>query len=430
MSLPETLLLRQPALSAEHLAFVYAGDLWLADHRGSHVRRLTATPGHKQTPHFSPDGRFLAFSGNDDGAASVYAVPVEGGTPRRLTFHPGDDLVRGWTPGGEVLFASARLTISARVRRLYTLPLEGGHPVALPMPMAERGAFSPDGRLAYTPFAEPFWSWKRYRGGMTVPIRLLDLGTLDEVEVPHENATDTFPCWLEGTLYFLSDRRGVVNVWQHVPGTGDAQQVTFHDDFDVRSLTAGSGRLAYEQGGRVHLLTPGEAPETLPIRVTADLPNTRPRHVKAAPHVTSFNLSPSGARAVLAARGEIVTVPTGKGDPRNLTNTPGACERDPAWSPDGQSVAYLSDAGGEYRLVVADQRGGVRRTYPLGETPSFYYSPLWSPDGARVAFTDKALNLSYLVLETGEVVRVGTDTYDHPQRSLDPAWSPDGQWLT
>ncbi|MFB9995392.1 PDZ domain-containing protein [Deinococcus oregonensis] len=429
MSLPETLLLRQPALSAEHLAFVYAGDLWLADHRGSNVRRLTATPGHKQTPHFSPDGRFLAFSGNDDGAASVYVVPVEGGTPRRLTFHPGDDLVRGWTPRGEVLFASARQTISARVRRLYTLPLEGGHPAALPMPMAERGALSPEGRLAYTPFAEPFWSWKRYRGGMTVPIRLLDQDTLDEVEVPHENATDTFPCWLEGTLYFLSDRRGAVNVWQHGPGTGDVRQLTFHDDFDVRSLTAGAGRLAYEQGGRIHLLTPGEAPEPLQIRVSADLPNTRPRHVKAAPHVTSFGLSPTGARAVFAARGEIVTVPTGKGDPRTLMNLPGACGRDPAWSPDGQAVAYLSDAGGEYRLVVADQKGEPRRTYALGERPSFYYRPLWSPDGTRIAFTDKALHLSYLVLETGEVVQVDTDTYDHPLRSLDPAWSPDGQWL-
>ena len=430
MPLPETLLLRQPALSAEHLAFMYAGDLWLAGHRGQNVRRLTATPGYKQTPHFSPDGQFVAFSGNDDGAASVYVVPVDGGTPRRLTFHPGDDLVRGWTPAGEVLFASARHTISARVRRLYTLSPEGGHPAALPMPMAERGACSQDGRLAYTPFAEPFWSWKRYRGGMTVPIRLLDQDTLDETEVPHENATDTFPCWLDGTLYFLSDRRGVVNVWQHGPGSGDVRQLTFHDDFDVRSLTAGAGRLAYEQGGRVHLLTPGEAPEPLQITVSANLPNLRPRRVKAAPHVTSFGLSPTGARAVFAARGEIVTVPAGKGDPRNLTNTPGVFARDPAWSPDGQSVAYLSDEGGEYRLVVADQKGAVHRTYPLSETPTFFYRPVWSPDGTRVAFTDKALNLAYVVLETGEVMRVDTDTYDHPQRSLDPAWSPDGQWLT
>ncbi len=427
----ETLLLRQPALSADHLAFVYAGDLWLADHSGHNVRRLTATPGYKQTPCFSPDGRLLAFSGQDDGSACVYVVPVEGGTPRRLTFHPGDDFVRGWTPAGEVLFASARETIAARVRRLYTLSPEGGHPAALPMPMAERGAFSPRGRhLAYTPFAEPFWSWKRYRGGMTVPVRLLDLETLDEVEVPHENATDTFPCWLDDTLYFLSDRRDTVNVWRWTPGAAGAEQVTFHDDFDVRSLTSGAGRLAYEQGGRVHLLTPGAAPQPLHITVTADFPNTRPRYVPAAPHITAFHVSPTGARAVFAARGEILTVPVGKGDPRNLTNTPGVAERDPAWSPDGQSIAYLSDADGEYGLVVADQKGGVRRTYRLGEVPSFYYTPLWSPDGTRIALTDKALNLSYLVVDTGEVVRVDTDSYDHPERSLDPAWSPDGQWLT
>ncbi len=426
-----TLLLKQPTLSAHHLAFIHAGDVWLADQDGQRARRLTATSGYKTALAFSPDGQHLAFSGNDSGSMSVYVMPTAGGPPRRLTFHPGNDHVRGWTPDGQVLFASARASVSARVQQLFTMPLDGDHPTALPMPTAERGAISADGRrIAYTPFGEPWWSWKRYRGGMTVPIWLLDLHTLEHTVVPHENATDTFPCWLNGALHFLSDRRGTVNVFRLDEAQGEVTQLTFHDDFDVRSLSAGPDALVYEQGGRLHRLTPGEDQgEALSITLDADYPARRPRLVPAAPFITASGLSPTGARAVFAARGTVLTVPASKGDARVITSDSGSAARDPAWSPDGQAIAYFSDERGEYELVVADQKGEVRRRYPLG-TPSFYHAPLWSPDGARIAFTDKALNLSYVTLDTGEVTRVDTDTYDHPERSLDPAWSPDGQWLT
>src|SRR5581483_8179265 len=213
----ETLLLKQPTVSANHIAFVYAGDIWIADLDGQHPRRLTAQKGRKQNPMFSPDGQSLAFSGDYDGNMSVYVIPIEGGAPRRLTYHPGPDLVRGWAPDGErILFASARESISARARRLYTVALDGGLASALPMPMAERGVFSPDGRrIAYTQYYEAFWSWKRYRGGMTVPIWVLDLASYAHVEIPHENASDTFPCWVGNAIYFLSDRAGVMNLFQY-----------------------------------------------------------------------------------------------------------------------------------------------------------------------------------------------------------------------
>jgi tricorn protease len=426
----ETLLLKQPTLSADHVAFVYAGDLWLANIEGGRPQRLTAQKGQKLNPIFSPDGQWIAFSGNYDGYLSVYLVSVEGGSPRRLTYHPGYDFVRGWTPAGDVFFSSEREGITQAARRLYSIPIEGGHPTALPMPMAERAAFSPDGRqIAYTPYYEAFWSWKRYRGGRTVPIWVLDLESLDYVEIPHENASDTFPCWVDGAIYFLSDRSGIMNIFRYECATRAVTQQTFHEEFDVRSLTSGAGRLAYEQGGRLHIFTPerGES-RVLPITVTADLPYTRPHYQKAAPQIQGAAISPTGARALFQARGEILTVPADKGNVRNLTQTPGVCERDPAWSPDGTSIAYFSDASGEYELVVVDQKGAHKRTYPLG-APSFFYAPLWSPDSTRIAFTDKALNLYYLTLESGEIVRVDTDTYDHPYRSLDPAWSPDSAWL-
>ncbi|NJN17545.1 MAG: protease [Oscillochloris sp.] len=426
----ETLLLKQPTISADHLVFVYAGELWRTGLDGANPQRLTAQEGQKLHPSLSPDGRWIAFSGNYDGNVSVYIMAIDGGSPRRLTYHPGEDVVRGWTPDGAVLFASARDGISPRVRRLYRISPEGGHPTVLPMPTAERVTYGPDGRrIAYTPYFEGFWSWKRYRGGMTVPIWVLDLDSYDHVEIPHQNASDTFPCWMDDGIYFLSDRNGIMNLFRFDPADNTVTQQTFHDDFDIRSLSAGAGRLVYEQGGRVHLFTPGSgARQTLTIRIAADLPATRPHYQPLAAHIRNVAISPTGKRALFEARGEIVTVPAGKGDIRNLTHSPGVADRDPAWSPDGRSIAYFSDASGEYELVVSDQKGEQKRSYTLGKA-SFFYEPLWSPDSRRIAFSDKALNLYYLTIESGEIIQVDSDTYDHPVRSLDPVWSPDSAWL-
>ncbi len=439
MAQTETLLLKQPTISAEHLAFLYAGDLWVAGRDGSHPRRLTAQKGRRIFPVFSPDGRWIAFSGDYDGNLSVYVIPVEGGSPTRLTYHPYPDFVRGWTPDGKsILFSSALKSTASRQRQLYTVPLAGGLPAVLPMPMAERGAFSPETiqegtsprYLAYTAYAEAFWSWKRYRGGMTLPIWVLDLATYDQVMIPHENASDSFPCWLGKEVYFLSDRAGMMNIFRWEQASGAVEQVTHYTDFDIRSLTAGpSGVLAFEQGGRLHTYdTARKVAAALPVTVAADLPYTRPRFAKAAAYIQNAGISPSGARLLLNVRGEIFTLPAKKGEARNLSQSPGSFERDPAWSPDGQSIAYFSDASGEYELVITDQKGAQKTSIPLG-IQSFFYSPTWSPDSKKIAFTDKALNLYYIVVETRAITRIDTDTFDHPLRSLNPHWSPDSRWV-
>ncbi|MCP4361834.1 MAG: protease [Chloroflexi bacterium] len=429
---PETLLLKQPTVSADHIAFLYASDIWLAERDGRYPHRLTAQKGFKSTPMFSPDGQWIAFSGNYDGNSSIYVISIQGGSPQRLTFHPGEDWMRGWTADGQhILFATSRDAPTLRYRRLYSVSLAGGFPQPLPMPMAERGVYSPDGsHIAYTTIPEPFWSWKQYRGGQTVPIWVLDLATFDHIEIPHVNASDTFPCWLDETIYFLSDRQRTMNLFSYDTNTQEVTQLTHHDDFDIRSLTAGAGVLAYEQGGRIHIYDPAQnESHPLPIHIAADLPHTRPHYKKAARYIRNAGISPTGVRAVFEARGDIFTVPMKKGDIRNLTRTPDAHERYPAWSPNGRAIAYFSDANGEYELVLSDQTGLKEKAFiPLGKK-SFFYSPVWSPDSQKIAYTDKALNLYYIDIKDRESIHIGSDTYDHPERSLNPVWSPDSQWI-
>ncbi len=428
----ETLLLREPALSAQRVAFVYAGDLWVARREGGAPVRLTVSPGIEADPKFSPDGKWIAFSADYGGNLDVYLVSAEGGQPRRLTWHPSPDVVEGWTPDGKkILFSSGRYSHSRRYSRLFTLPVEGGLPEPLPMPMAEHGCFSPGGKkIAYTPIRDAFRTWRRYRGGMTTPIWIFDLETHEVVEIPHVNATDTRPVWVGGTVYFMSDRSGTMNVFAYEVNTGKVRQVTRHRDYDVKWLSGGPSGLVYEQGGRLRLLDGKKGvSRPFPVWIAPDLPSLRPHYVKALDFVRSAGISPTGVRAVVEARGEILTVPVEEGDVRNLTRSPGVHDRYPAWSPGGGRIAWFSDRGGEYALWIRDQLGRKpAERIDLG-TPTFYYSPRWSPDGKKILYTDKKLHLWYLDLEKKSPVLVDTDLYDDPRPGLDPCWSPDSRWI-
>ncbi len=426
-----TLLLRSPSVSGDHVAFVYAGDVWVADRDGAHPRRLTIHPGVESDPFLSPDGGHVAFTGHYDGNADVYVVSTAGGQPERLTFHPTDDAVRGWTPDGDaVLFRSGRLTQSRRDYRIFTVPVTGGMPEAMVMPTADRAAISPDGgRVAYVPFREAFQTWKRYRGGRLTRIWILDLATNDHVEIPREDGSDARPLWAGDEVVFLSDRAATMNLYAYGID-GAVRQLTDHDDLDVKDAAVHGRTVVYEQSGRLHELDLDSGQQrTLDIHISPDLPHMRPHREDAAPFIRSMDISPTGVRALFGARGEVLTVPAEDGDVRNLTRTVGVHERYPAWSPDGAHVAYLSDASGEYELVIADQDGlGESRTLALGD-PTFYYGVAWSPDSERIAYTDKRLNLWVMDLDAGKPVLVDTDTYDHPPRSIEPVWSPDGQWI-
>lgn len=424
------LLAQTPTISRTDVVFVYGGTLWTVPRQGGAARQLT-TGGHERSPVFSPDGRWLAFSARYDGNLDLYVMPSGGGEPKRLTWHPGDDLAVGWTPDGQsVLFSSAREAY-ADFNRLYRVPASGGSAEVLPMWRAETGSMSPDGtRVAYVPNSIWQTSWKRYRGGQTTPIDLVRLSDLAHERVPRDNSNDKAPVWFGDTVYFLSDRNGPVTLFAYDTRTRTVRQVIENRGLDLKSLSAGPDALVYEQFGALFQFDPATGAATpIALSIAGDLPAVRPRFAKVKDRILAGRISPHGARAVFEARGEILTVPAKKGDVRNLTRTPGVAERDPAWSPDGKSIAFFSDESGEYALHIVEATGGKAKRIDLGSPPSFFYEPTWSPDGKRIAYTDKRLNLWYVEVDKGTPVKVATDRYEDPTALFSARWSPDGRWL-
>ncbi len=430
----DTRLLAEPAVSAGAIAFLYAGDLWTANRDGSGVRRLTTHVGSESNPRFSPDGRLLAFSAQYDGNTDVYVVESAGGVPRRLTWHPGADVVQGFTTdGSEVLFRSSRQTFTNRYSQLFTIPVEGGHPTALPIPNADKAVYSPDGRMmAYTPLGERFNQWKNYRGGTASRIWLYNTRTHDVEQIPQPEGrcNDTDPMWFDDRVWFRSDRNGEFNLFSFDPRSKEVVQHTRHEDFPIVNCSAGAGMIIYEQAGWLHLFDPAtDTCGRLTIGVAADLLEVRPRYISGARWVRNADISPSGVRAVFEFRGDIATVPAEEGDVRLLTATSDSHERSPAWSPDGTQIAYFSDASGEYELVLAPQDGeGEVRTFAVPGA-GFYEDPVWSPDGTRISFSDNSWSLYVLDVASGEVKEIAREILYGPQKIMHHNWSPDSRWL-
>jgi tricorn protease len=434
---PSHLLLRKPTVSATEIAFSYGGDLWVVAREGGEARRLTAGVGIETAPLFSPDGRWIAFTGEYEGNEDVYVVPVEGGSPRRLTTHPGTDQVAGWTrDGARVLFRSSRDSYSY-FDRLFTVSVEGGLPEALPLPMAVEGSYSPDGtHLAYVPFTNFgestvfYRGLKHYRGGTASPVWIADLADSRVEKVPRTDSNDSTPMWLGDRVYFLSDRKGPVSLFVYDTRSKQVEEALPSDGRDIKSVSAGPDAIVFEKLGSIHLFDPATGREhAVEVRLTgADFPPARPRFVKAASQIQSANISPTGARAVFEAHGEILTVPAEYGDIRNLTRSPAVADRDPAWSPDGKWIAYFSDESGEYALHLRSQDGlSETRKIDLGKPGSFFYQPRFSPDSRKIVYSDKRLQLWYVDLADGKPVLVDTGPYD--EYGFETAWSPDSRWI-
>ena len=427
-------LFREPAVSDSQIAFAYGGDLWIVPRSGGDARRLTAGVGIESDPNFSPDGRWIAFTGQYDGNTDVFVVPSAGGVPRRLTYHPAPDQASGWTPDGRsVLFSSTRNSY-ANFARLFTVGLEpGGLPVEIKLPMAIRGSISPDTKsIAYEPLSQWQGDWKYYKGGQAQPIWIADLATSSITKIPRENSNDTHPMWIGNQVFFLSNRENeIVTLFRYDPATGRVTKTIGNNGLDIKSASSNGRAIAYEQFGTIYLMeSASSSPRKVEIRVAGDFPGVRPRFEEAGNRISNAAISPTGARAVFEARGEIITAPADKGNARNLTNSTGVMERDPAWSPDGKWIAYFSDESGEYALHLTDQSGtGSVRKFTLGGGPAFYASPNWSPDSKRIAYTDNHVNLWYLDVDTGKNTKVDTNPFGTFDGVLEPSWSPDSKWI-
>jgi tricorn protease len=431
--------LRFPDVCGDSVAFVQAGDVYRVAAAGGTAQRLTSHLGNELYPKFSPDCRWIAFSGEYDGTRQIYVIPADGGTPRQLTWYSDvgsmpprggtDYRVLDWSPDGKfVLFRANRVPYDERGGRLYQVPAEGGLETPLAMPESGGAMFSPDGRsVVYTPIDRDFRSWKRYRGGRAQDIWTYDLAQNTSKRLTDHRATDHQPMWIGDTIYFVSDRGHTLNLWALPAAGGDARQLTRFDDFDVLWPSAGKDAIVFEQGGWIWRFDPAtQKASKLDIRVAGDQPQALPAWKKVAPQIESFDLSPHGERVVFGARGELFSVPAKNGEIRNLSKTPAEREIAASWSPDGKSIAYLSDASGEYEIYVRNQDGSGEPRRITRDGGIWRFPPVWSPDSRKLAYADKRQRLRIVDVSGGTQRDVDQSQFDD---ITDYAWSPDSTLL-
>jgi tricorn protease len=431
-------LMRFPDIHKDKIVFVYAGDLWLVSTDGGMARKLTSHPGAELFPKFSPDGKFIAFTGAYDGNPDVYMIPTEGGEPHRLTYHPGafpspeginiDDWVIDWYPDGKsILFRSSRESFPSS--KLFHIGVEGGFPEALKLPEAGLASFSPDGeRVAYNRKSREFRTWKRYKGGKAQDIWIYDLKT-DVIEcITDWEGTDNFPMWSGEKIYFTSDREHTLNIYCYDLLTKSTRKITNHEEYDVKWPSLGPDAIVYENGGYLYVLElVNEKTRKISVEIPAEHILTRPNWEKVNDLIADFSLSPSAKRALFSARGEIFTVPEEKGEVRNITQTPTTREIYPTWSPDGKWIAYLSDRTGEYELYIRAQDGTGEEKRITLDGNCYRFHPVWSPDSKKLLYSDKKLRLFYVDIDNKKTVLIDKAEVSEIH---DYSWSSDSKWIT
>ena len=435
-----TRLLRFPDISKDKIAFVYAGDIWIVDSNGGTARQLTSHEGIELFPKFSPDGNWIAFSGEYSGNRQVYIMPVEGGTPTQLTYYNDvgimpprggfDYQVLGWTPDGKnVLFRGNRLPWGERMGKYYTISVEGGFEIPLQIPEGGGGMLSPDGsKMVYTPIEREWRTWKRYRGGRAQDVWIYDLKNNTTEKITDWLGTDNQPMWVGNKIYFTSDRTGTLNLYSYDLTSKQTSAVTDFDNYDVLWPSASEDKIVYENGGYIYKYDPStNKNEQVPIKVFGDFAGTVPYIKNLKGQVNWFEISPTGKRALLEARGDVFTVPAENGEILNITQTPGIREIDPVWSPDGKWIAYLSDRTGEYEIFMKASDGSGEEKQITNDGTIWRFAPVWSPDSKKLAFSDKNQKLWYADVNSSSATEV-----DHSRFNdiTDYQWSPDSKWLT
>jgi tricorn protease len=432
---PHAGMLRYPDVSATHIAFVYANDIWLVPREGGMAFPLASPPGQEMFPRFSPDGQTIAFVGSYDGNQDLYTAGINGGVPTRVTHHPEAETLCDWTPTGELMFFSNGWAGLERQQQLLTVAAEGGLPRLMPVPYGTNASVSADGVwLAYTPHSHDHRTWKRYRGGMATDIWIFNLQNRESRKITDWEGTDSQPMWHGEMVYYLSDAGPVprLNIWSYDLRSKKRQQVTSATEYDVKWPAigpgpAGSGEIVFQHGPQLLALDLATG-KTRDVQVTVPgaKPRIRPKQVDAGENIGNWNISPTGLRGVFEARGDIWTLPADKGAVRNLTRSSGVAERDPSWSPDGEWIAYFSDATGEYELVLARSDGRTPTRQLTSDGHRFRFAPTWSPDSKHIFFADMSGARWLHTIDSGQTRQIDQDPWASASRV---SWSPDSRWL-
>lgn len=432
---PSAGMLRFPAVSKDRIIFAYANDLWTVGRNGGEASPLASPPGAESNPCFSPDGKTIAFVGNYEGRRDIYTLPVGGGVPYRVTYHPGSMSLAGWTPDGRLLYASNYLSGQRRAARMFTINAQGGEPEALPVPYGDDGAISADGTwLAYTPYNTDNRTWKRYAGGWQSDIWLFNLKDHTSRQATDWAGTDTLPMWHGTKIYFLSDAgpEHRLNIWVYDTKTSNREQITKYADWDVKWPSIGpgdrgQGEIVFQNGATLYLLDlRTNAAREVKVTIPGDRPKLMDQDVDASSFISSWSISPSGKRVAVEARGDVWTLPAKDGSPRDLTRTSGVAEREATWSPDGQWIAYFGDATGEYELYITQSDGRGETKQLTSDNGPFKSGAQWSPDSKHIVFGDKTSTTWLHTIESGETKKIDKDPWGNAGAV---SWSHDSRWI-
>lgn len=432
-------MLRYPDINGNLVAFVYAGDIWTVDTGGGHARRLTSHPGIELFPKISPDGRWIAFSAEYSGNRQIWVMPSQGGTARQLTFYNSvgempprggfDHVVLDWTPDSRrILFRANRTAFGERNGRYFTVGLEGGFEESLPIVNGGFATYSPDGsQLCFTPVDREFRTWKRYKGGRATELWSYDLRNNSSRQITQWTGSDQWPVWQHNYIFYASDRDTRLNIWRYNTVTGENEQVTHHTGFDVMWPSGDKGRLVYENGGYLYVLDllTGKS-DKITVSILYDNPNLQSYFRNVSEFVGSYSLSPTGKRALFEARGDIFSLPTEKGEIKNLTNTQGVRELSPTWSPNRRQIAYYSDATGEYELYLLENREGAQPRQVTSGSAAWKYAAEWSPRSTHLVYSDRTMKLWLADATTGRQTVIDDASGEEIR---DYTFSPDGDWV-
>jgi tricorn protease len=431
--------MQYPTISGDSIVFTYEGDLWSVPVAGGPARRLTSHPGTEEAARFSPDGKNLVFTAEYDGAPSLYVMPASGGAPRRLTYFGSAVQPEGWTPDGKkVVFRSSHEATFRPMTRLYTVPVEGGYPEALPMDRAILCAYSPDGsKLAYNRRGLEEYYWKRYKGGRFVDLWMYDFTSKQYQQLSDYVGKSAYPMYAAGKLFFVSDRgpKGITNLFTIDPASKKVEPVTTFDDFDIQWPSTDGTRIVFVKGGRLTVFDPATRTAK---SVAVDMPSDRwqlaERTVNARDYIQTFSVANDGKTAVFEARGDIFLVPADESQPTvNLTSTPATRERFPQLSPDGKKVAFFSDKSGSYQLYTADVAGDKPWEALTTTLDRTVYHLEWSPDGSKILFGNKDFSLFYVDVATKKLTKFAASNQMKNDEFFwevsDYSWSPDSKWI-
>ena len=431
-------LMRYVDISETQITFVYGGDIWVVSKTGGTALQLTHSPGEESYPRFSPDGSEIAYTASYGGNSDIYVIPTLGGVPTRITYASYADRMVDWHPDGErILFASRREMGTPRVNQFFLVSKKGGFPVKLSVPYGELASFSPEGdRLAYITKITENYPFKRYRGGLTSDVIIFDLNSNSAENITQNTANDGKPAWAGNKVYYLSDNGKMMrrNIWSYDTQSRQSKQVTFLEDFDITYLSAGPKDLVFEAGGVLYTMDQGtEKYQPVQVNVVSDLAAEMPRMQKVNKMIQNMTASPGGKRIIFEARGELFNVPVKEGFVLNMTQSSGAFDQSPAWSPDGNHVAWWSDESGEYEIWLQNMRKDGPARKLTNRNGGFGYRLHWSPDSKKIAFIDEKNDIKIIDVASGQIKAADNYRWNvgHGGRFFFPIhWSPDSKWLT